>query len=567
MKHFISIVSLFLFFASVGQVYPATWNVNNLVDFQTRLTEAQNNGQDDTINVAAGTYNVTTTLSYQPSEARTLTIQGASAVSTVLDGGNSVQIMSVDTTGGGSGSNISIRGLTFRNGNYGAGDGGGLYVEVDDATIIIDNCTFSNNMASGRGGCVNVISDNGGTVFFRNNTVSGTNSSGSFGGAVSISSTPNGTINFENNTVGGNNSAGASGGAVYINTQGGTLNILNNSITGTNTSTSAGGALYADTSSEGTSIISGNTISGSNTGTRGGGIYANTSSNSTLTISNNTISGTNTSNSNDGGGIHANTSSDSTLTFSGNTIYGNNNASTYGGGASINGGSGTTITVVNNTISGTNSASENGGGIRVNAPLDGLLYLANNTITGNSATNNGGGAYIPASGTANIYNNIIRENTAGNGDDLYVDTTDINTDINPVNLFNNILGPNSAFVTANSEDLVVDDITNYSQGGNRTDDPLLGPLQDNGGPTFTRALPSNSPAINVGDNGIVATLGLSTDQRGYLRIIDDTVDIGAYEFGSSFSIPTTTEWGMIIFIVLAGFGAVYSMRKKVRAES
>ena len=30
-------------------------------------------------------------------------------------------------------------------------------------------------------------------------------------------------------------------------------------------------------------------------------------------------------------------------------------------------------------------------------------------------------------------------------------------------------------------------------------DPLLGPLQDNGGPTFTHALLSGSPAINAGD--------------------------------------------------------------------
>lgn len=536
MKHFISIVSLFLFFASVGQVYPATWNVNNLVDFQTRLTEAQNNGQDDTINVAAGTYNVAATLVYQPSEVRALTIQGASAATTILDGGNSVQIMSVDTTGGGSSADITIRNFTFRNGNNAAGNGGGLKILVPGVVITAENCIFTNNTANG------------------------------FGGAVSILAGDNGTVYFENNSVGGTNSADG-GGAVYINSSdNGTLFIRNNSITGTNTSSSAGGALYANTSSNGTSVISGNTVSGSNSGTRGGGIYANTSSTSSLTITNNTVSGTNTA-SNDGGGIYANTSSDSTLTFSGNTIFGTNSATTTGGGAQINGGSRTRITVVNNTISGTNAASQNGGGIRVNAPLDGLLYLVNNTITGNSATNNGGGAYIPASGTANIYNNIIRDNTAGNGDDLYVDTTDINTDINPVNLFNNIIGPDSDFVTANSEDLVVDDITYYSRGSNRTDDPLLGPLQDNGGPTFTRALPSNSPAINVGHNGIVATLGLSTDQRGYLRIIDATVDIGAYEFGADFSIPTMSQWGMIIFMLFAGLGAVYYLRRQRRAAS
>lgn len=50
MKNFILILSLFLFIASVNPADSATWTVNNLADFQARLTEAQNNGQNDTIN-------------------------------------------------------------------------------------------------------------------------------------------------------------------------------------------------------------------------------------------------------------------------------------------------------------------------------------------------------------------------------------------------------------------------------------------------------------------------------------------------------------------------------------
>jgi len=592
MKNFILILSLFLFIASVNPAYSATWNVNNLADFQARLTEAQNNGQNDTINVSAGIYNVVATLIYQPVEARTLTIQGASAATTILDGGNSVPIMSVDTTAGGIGSNIAIRGLTFQNGNNVAGDGGGVYTEVGDATVTVENCIFSDNVATGAGGCFYATTEDDGTVIFRNNTVSGTNSSGSSGAAVRINARQEGTVQFENNTIGGINSAGASGGAVYINTTIGTLNILNNSISGTNTTTNvggaiyanatsgtlnilnnsitgtnsadgSGGALYANTSSDGTLIISGNTVSGTNTaGTRGGGIYANTASNATMLISGNTISGTNTATSSQGGGIYVNTSSDSTLTFSGNTIFGNNTSSTTGGGAHINGGSGTTITVVNNTIGGTNSASEDGGGLHVRAPGSGVLYLVNNTITGNTAANYGGGVYILSEGTANIYNNIIRDNTAGeggnDGDDLYVETDSGNE----TNLFNNILGPSSDFITANSEDLVITDITLYSQGNNSTADPMLGPLQNNGGPTFTRALPEGSPAINAGDNAIVATLGLSTDQRGYPRIVNAVVDIGAYEFGSSLAIPAMTHLGIIVFLTLAGVGSVYFLRRQ-----
>ena len=66
-------------------------------------------------------------------------------------------------------------------------------------------------------------------------------------------------------------------------------------------------------------------------------------------------------------------------------------------------------------------------------------------------------------------------------------------------------------------------------------DPMLGPLQDNGGPTFTHALLPGSPAIDKGAN----LGGYLTDQRGFPRTLDgvcipnapggDGTDIGAFE--------------------------------------
>jgi hypothetical protein len=64
--------------------------------------------------------------------------------------------------------------------------------------------------------------------------------------------------------------------------------------------------------------------------------------------------------------------------------------------------------------------------------------------------------------------------------------------------------------------------------------PLLGPLRDNGGPTWTRALLSESPGIDKGAN----ILMFGEDQRGtkndpmplpYPRESNGTADIGAYE--------------------------------------
>src|SRR5262249_26838721 len=60
-------------------------------------------------------------------------------------------------------------------------------------------------------------------------------------------------------------------------------------------------------------------------------------------------------------------------------------------------------------------------------------------------------------------------------------------------------------------------------------DPRLGPLQDNGGPTQTLAPLANSRLIGAGSNDAVRP-GVTTDQRGFVRIVGDAVDIGAVEF-------------------------------------
>jgi hypothetical protein len=57
--------------------------------------------------------------------------------------------------------------------------------------------------------------------------------------------------------------------------------------------------------------------------------------------------------------------------------------------------------------------------------------------------------------------------------------------------------------------------------------PLLGPLQNNGGPTLTMALLAGSPAIGNADNALAP----ATDQRGVIRfdLVGEMTDIGAFE--------------------------------------
>src|SRR5262249_28583471 len=69
--------------------------------------------------------------------------------------------------------------------------------------------------------------------------------------------------------------------------------------------------------------------------------------------------------------------------------------------------------------------------------------------------------------------------------------------------------------------------------------PLLSPLGNYGGPTQTMALLPGSPAIDAGNNALIPA-GVTTDQRGFNRIVNATVDIGAFE---ARGFPLAPTWG------------------------
>jgi len=191
-----------------------------------------------------------------------------------------------------------------------------------------------------------------------------------------------------------------------------------------------------------------------------------------------------------GGGIY----NGGTLTVTNSTLSGN--SAVFDGGGIYNDG---TLTVTNSTLSGNSAPSGDGGGI-IN---HGTLTVTNSTLSGNSATS-GGGVYND--GTAIIANTIIAKNTAPTGPDVGGPVTS-----EGYNLIGNSSGGNG-FVAA--------DLLNVN--------PLLGPLQDNGGPTETMALLPGSPAIDAGSDAVVPS-GITTDQRGAPREVFGGVDIGAFE--------------------------------------
>ena len=134
--------------------------------------------------------------------------------------------------------------------------------------------------------------------------------------------------------------------------------------------------------------------------------------------------------------------------------------------------------------------------------------MTNATISGNTAANNGGGIFN-GNGTVETVNTIIAGNTAATG-------VDCSGTLN--SLGSNLIGDETDcdFVS-----------TTGDQVGTSASpiDPLLGPLQDNGGPTFTQELLLGSPAIDAGDNPACPP----EDQRGVVRPQGPDCDIGSFE--------------------------------------
>ena len=91
-------------------------------------------------------------------------------------------------------------------------------------------------------------------------------------------------------------------------------------------------------------------------------------------------------------------------------------------------------------------------------------------------------------------------------------------------------------------------------------DPLLAPLGDYGGPTQTMALLPGSPAIDKGDNTLVPIdpstgLPVTTDQRGFTRVVNGTVDIGAFEDQVVVTTPANAQATTAGSVATVGLGS------------
>jgi hypothetical protein len=227
------------------------------------------------------------------------------------------------------------------------------------------------------------------------------------------------------------------------------------------------------------------------TGGNWGGAIANSG---TLVINNCSFTG-NSVDSADNGGAIANSGP---LTLKGCTFYGNS------GGFSGAIDNRSTCTAMNCTFFGNTAVAGNGGAI--DNPFSAALSLLHCTFYGNSASSLGGDIdnYLSQ---VNLTNTILAASTP---DDIYNWGSSTNTagGSNLVQVLDNagtVFGANTILAV----------------------NPLLGPLANNGGPTLTMLPQIGSPAI---DTGVTSADGvLTTDQRGFPRLVGSAVDLGAVE--------------------------------------
>ena len=383
---------------------------------------------------------------------------------------------------------------TFTN-NTGASYGGAIY---NIGTLTTTNDTFTNNTAPGgywSGSQGGAIYNNGALTSandtFTNNSVYGGAVGGiyggAFGGAIYNSGTLTTTNDIFTHNVADSDSYGG-GGAIYNSN---ILTTINDTFTDNTADSGYGGAIYNDN----TTTITSNTFN-QNAAIEGGGIYT---TNAATVISSTFTSNTAT----DGGGVYS--SSYLGLTISNNTFY--SNTANYGGG-------------IYNEVPEFSSIT---------------IYSAilDSTISGNISSLGGGGIYYDDAndtGPGILLENTIVAGNTGPDPDIYgtVDTTSTYAPVRGSNY--NLIGNGSGIINLSS-------LNNTNFIGTTTNpiNPMLGPIQNNGGPTDTMALLPGSPAIGAGSVALLAVdvngNPLQYDQRGpgYPRTTNGAVDIGAYE--------------------------------------
>lgn len=396
-------------------------------------------------------------------------------------------------------------------------NGGAIYNSGGNLTVQ-NGSLIENNVASINGGGIDSNSD----LIISASTLS--HNTAEYGGGIHNNG---GETTIDATTV-YSNTANEGGGGIYNNE--GVLAVQNNSLIDDNAALGdgGGGILFDGDASGETTTVSYSTVSNNeSTGDYGAGIYASDDgdSNGALLVQYSTISG-NVNNDDEGGGV---VTYGPTMTITHSAII--NNVSLEEGDAGV--GAWGPTTIINSTISGNlapdaTDIDDGAGGLGVYDATVNLYYV---TITNNSGGYSGGiSDWERTDSFLNIFNSLISGNTG-------TDAPDCNFSVGTLD-----------FQSAPS---ILEDTTGCSainKGKVLMENPLLGPLADNGGETETHALLPGSPAIDLIPDGEYGCGTIVTDdQRGVVRPIDGNLDsttgcdLGAFELGTTIFLPVVLK--------------------------
>jgi hypothetical protein len=294
-----------------------------------------------------------------------------------------------------------------------------------------------------------------------------------------------------------------------------------------------GGGIYNDAEDSGSALLEINNSSVTNNS--GGGIYNDALDGGVATLNITDSSLTN----NSGGAIYSRgwlctfcPHGTATVQITNSSIVGN--GSTPNGGAiySDTGQAGpTTVSLSNSTVSG-----NAGAGMYIS--IEAAALVSNSTISGNPE----GGIYTPL-GAPTGGSTIVNSTMSDNHVEIWYGSAHVkNTIFNVSPGGHSIVSDGFNTIMSDGYNVSSDDGASYLNGpGDQINtDPMLGPLQDNGGPTLTHALLPGSPAINAGDPNF--TPPPLYDQRGpgFDRVVAGRIDIGSFEVQEPLSTPTPT---------------------------
>lgn len=474
-------------------VFNVTTNADNGAgSLRQAILDANSAGGADTITFDAGLSGSTITLtSGEMQISDSVDIQGLGSANLTVDADNASRVFYIYNPNPVP-VDVTISGLTLANGfSVVPGDpvaSAGGAVSVIGENLTLDDVNIRDSIAGGAGGGLSFL---------------GIDSTSSYNEVSAVLSVQSSTISgntAEHEDPGVPVDQGGCGGGIYAAA---IYNVVLDNVTLSNNVARCSGGGFAGiyfqdggTVTIQSSVITGNSINAVEGGYGGGVSFVyGYSYGETASVIDTTISG------NDGGGYGGGIASVFLygLDIRRSTISGNQ--AEFGAGvAPIF----TVGTIESSTIAENTATSLYGGGIYT---VYSYLTVKETTISGNTAAVDGPGIYAYLASEIDIIDSIVANNTPGadlvNDSDSFFNVS-----------YSLIENPDVADINDN--------------GGNIfDDDPELGPLQDNGGPTLTMKPAGTSPVVDAGDPAF--TPPPSTDQRGFDRVSGAGIDMGAVE--------------------------------------